>query len=573
MLLGILFSFYGVTNIMRASSVIRASGLLLLLMVMGVGALAFAPRASAAAIAGDCILSVPANPLTAQGLASVWTLSDGLSTCREGDPASAVFVQATIFDPATGKFAVYSPIVENFGGYPLIMPTAPSLRTGDVIGIWGGGDDTITHLTGPGSGSCVNGLNQGSPFGQVFFCGAKEFFAAVHAAHVVVPPLGMAQDGFPCPTIRDFEVVDQDQSDNVQTTYLISPNGNTAQNTAANRMYLTQQGITNTVQVNPSDNRVLTNGMDPALGCSPWLVPDLADSGNLVPSQALDELQAAAYQSNPAYVPLNDPMTLDNGVPSLAKTNLYRAGVDQPQAATTNDASTAVYCINILIKAPAKLLLDEPLFITKPSPVPAIGNNLFTFLAARLKTTLGPAAGGGLGCTDALHITNPVSTTQNTAGVTEFAQIIPPMQGQQLLLLAQKPPVPVHAPAGEGFAVDPIYIILALMVVVLAALAAVGFYMHKMLNKLTSIDVTLQQQSGLMKLNATPPAIPKVSLAEQTVRQLQSLDASDPMAMSQQLEQAVHALQAQYGGTVAVPRPQIPLGKGGAGSYQEPYYG
>jgi hypothetical protein len=33
-------------------------------------------------------------------------------------------------------------------------------------------------------------------------------------------PGGKARDGLPCPTVRDFAVVDQDQSDNVNTHYL-----------------------------------------------------------------------------------------------------------------------------------------------------------------------------------------------------------------------------------------------------------------------------------------------------------------------------------------------------------------
>lgn len=41
-------------------------------------------------------------------------------------------------------------------------------------------------------------------------------------------------------------------------------------------------------------------------------------------------------------VPLNDPMVLVNGQQSLQKVNLYRAGVNQAQADSTN-ASGATY--------------------------------------------------------------------------------------------------------------------------------------------------------------------------------------------------------------------------------------
>jgi site-specific DNA-cytosine methylase len=45
-----------------------------------------------------------------------------------------------------------------------------------------------------------------------------------------------AKDGQPCPTVRDFSLIDQDQSDNAVAQYLFDPNtGQTAQATAANQ--------------------------------------------------------------------------------------------------------------------------------------------------------------------------------------------------------------------------------------------------------------------------------------------------------------------------------------------------
>ena len=78
-----------------------------------------------------------------------------------------------------------------------------------------------------GEGNCVNGLTTPvvSIFGQVAYCNAVAFFAEaynlIQAGTLVVPPLGMANDKQPCPTVRDFFVVDMDQSDNVVTTYLV----------------------------------------------------------------------------------------------------------------------------------------------------------------------------------------------------------------------------------------------------------------------------------------------------------------------------------------------------------------
>jgi len=38
-----------------------------------------------------------------------------------------------------------------------------------------------------------------------------------------------ARDGKPCPTVREFFVVDQDQSDNLPTMYYVSSLGHIAQ--------------------------------------------------------------------------------------------------------------------------------------------------------------------------------------------------------------------------------------------------------------------------------------------------------------------------------------------------------
>ncbi len=319
---------------MRIIHAFRSIAFLLIALALLGSAFLFAPshvysfENNKRAVVGDCTLTVPRFPLTAAGLATPWILSNGLSTCVEADTnASSVFVQATIFDPATKALSVYSPLVIDAGTTPAIAPVVPAIPRGAVVGIWGGGDNNVTHLVGPGAAFCVNGLT--TPFGQVFFCNAAGFFGEA-MGKVTIPPLGVAVDGLPCPTVRDFSVVDQDQSDNVQTTYLVAVNGQIAQNTANNRLALTDALVIK----NPSDNRLLTNFLDPALGCTPWMVPDIGDNGILAPSQALDELQAAKFQAAPqALVPQGDPMVLEGGTPNLAKTNLYRAGVFQAQAA------------------------------------------------------------------------------------------------------------------------------------------------------------------------------------------------------------------------------------------------
>ena len=348
---------------------------LALLPVSGLVARADGPVAGPN-IATHCRLLIPPDPLSAQGLATPWQL---LAPCHENNSSQAVFVQGVIFDPATNSISTYSPLVIDAFTTPAIAPTVPTLPAGSTIAIFGGGNDDVTTLLDKGR-VCVNGADS-EPFGQVFFCGAAHFFDVVNAAHVTIPPLGMGVDGTVCPTVRDFRIVDQDQSDNVQTTYLVQPNGTIAQNTAANRLALPMA----TVIKNPSDNRVLSIAVDGALGCKPWTVPDLADNGNLVPTQATDELQAAMYQADPeAFIPMGDPMVGPNN-PDMV--NAYRVNVDQPVLSPGHDGSTAVYCHRIKHFAPPWLASNQTLFSAQPSPVPGIGNNLYEFLMIRLQAT------------------------------------------------------------------------------------------------------------------------------------------------------------------------------------------
>ena len=70
--------------------------------------------------------------------------------------------------------------------------------------------------------------------------------------------------GKACPVTRNFDMVDQDPSDNVTTEYLLNPaTGQTAQDTASNAGNL--QG--STLLLNGSDNTLLDPFIDPVLGC------------------------------------------------------------------------------------------------------------------------------------------------------------------------------------------------------------------------------------------------------------------------------------------------------------------
>jgi hypothetical protein len=393
---------------------------------------ASANRRAAAAVNQNCSLIVPQQPLTPQGLATPYLLlatnpQDG--PCHEANPAQSAFIQAAILDPAKGTISIYAPLVIDQGSSPARRNVVPRLVAGAVVGIWFGFNGaalTLQDSSGSlGQGHCVNGGPDGSIFGQVSYCNATAFFqaaeAAIAAGALPVPALGMAKDGQPCPSVRDFSIVDQDQSDNVTTEYLAAQNGQIAQDTQPNRQALGQNAQ---VLANGSDNRLMDAFVDPALGCTPWLAPDLTDPGQMVPAQALNELQAAALQGQPmALVPLGDPMVLVNGKANLAKTNAYRAGVDQPAAQHTQDAATRTYCQHLRTIAPARLLADAQFTQAAPTVDPAAANTLFTFLAQRFVFSYEQPVGKGLNCLARLKQPDPVVVQTDANGVAISATI------------------------------------------------------------------------------------------------------------------------------------------------------
>jgi hypothetical protein len=367
--------------------------------MIGLAALTVPVTASAQAVPNpDCTLTVPIAPLTALGLATPYQLAatdPAKGPCHELNAAQSAFVQATIIDPATGNISVYNPLVIDEGTAPAVPPVVPIFPLNAVVGIWFGyNGDNLTLRPSVGAladNSCVNGI-PGSIFGQYAYCNAPAFFAAANMAinvgRVTIPTLGTARSGRPCPSTRDFEVIDQDQSDNVTTTYLATAHG-FAQDNANNRTLFATSGYRvlfadPKVLKNPSDEGLLDRSIDPALGCTPMMAFDLADPGKLVTALALNELQAAAYQLSPiALVPANDPMVLVDGNINLTKLNAYRKGVDMAPVATVGQADPARYCANMRNAALSKLWLDRPYFIVAPSPSPADANSLFTFMAAR----------------------------------------------------------------------------------------------------------------------------------------------------------------------------------------------
>ena len=373
---------------------------------------------------------MPARPLSAQGLATPYQLtgtngdSPAVSGCNMANVANlGAFVQATILDPATGKLSVYEPLVITQGTTPAAAPVVPTLPAGAIVTIdFGFNGTNLTQVgatpTALRQGRCVDGLN-GSIFGQVSFCHGAAFFRAARRAEadgrLVVPSAGTSpKTGQACPTTRSFDVVDQDPSDNVTTDYLLTADGQTAQFNAANQAAL--PGATDIV--NGSDNKLLTAFVDPTLGCTPFEAPDLSQSGAPGSSQALNELSAAASNVTPAaLVPENDEMVLVNNAISAAKTNLYRRNIGQPIISAANNASDspASFCQNMVNIQTPFLSASQALLATGASPVPAVGDNLFTFLANRLSMSF-----ANLGC-QTFGLTDPVTVTADGNGVATAA--------------------------------------------------------------------------------------------------------------------------------------------------------
>ena len=387
--------------------------------------------AAPAAASVSCVLIVPANPLTAPGLATPFQLTgpDGMSPQASGCTMAnfanlGAFVQATIFDPATGALSTYEPLVITQGTQPAAAPVVPTLPAGAVVTVdfgFNGTNLTLRGATGTtlGQARCANGI-QGSIFGQVSFCNGVAFFAAVNNSiangSTTIPANGTsAKTGQPCPTTRSFTMIDQDQSDNVTTQYLLNGNGQTAQDNATNTAAMPNATVIN----NGSDNALLNGFLDSTLGCTPFTAPDLSNAGIPGSSQALDELFAARNQTAPiALVPENDPMTLVNGAFSQRKTNRYRTSVDQPVITAAQTADTpAAYCQNMVNVQGLFLKNNQTVLATGTSPVPAVGNNLFTFMANRLNMSF-----TNLNCRS-FGLTSPVTVTLDGNGVATSATI------------------------------------------------------------------------------------------------------------------------------------------------------
>ncbi len=431
----------------------------------------------------NCNLAVPNNPLSAAGLGSVYLLTPGDTGCSQANNGVQAFVQAAIYDPAAHAIYVYNPLVANGNSGPglhppqyAISPIVPKLPAGAVVGIWFGYNGMNLLLTGNAvtNGTCA------TMFGQFGYCNTTAFWNAVNADPMLtktvasggmVPNRGTGNDGLQCPSSRSFSIVDQDPSDNLPESFLLTTESTprVAQNTAANQTKLTGESIGFNVQINPSDEAVLDKFIDaalsnPAVGngtgsCLPWLAKDLSDPSGATfsPSLALNELQASVY-GDPALVSLGDTFTLNPtftqppspsafpippgplaayiAAQSLSRTNQYRAAVNQTAGTTASstamdgspqDASFATFCKGMFTYtavgdgSPADLLFNQDFAAltaatgapgAPPQPFPGMDESLFGFLAARFG-----ASYDLLGCASVFNQPNPVTVVTDGMGL------------------------------------------------------------------------------------------------------------------------------------------------------------
>lgn len=368
----------------------------------------------------NCTLTVPADPLTARGWPPLHPdrHRSREGPCHESNADQAAFVQATVLDPVSGAVAVYDPLVIDKGSEPAAAPVRPVLPERAVVGIWVSFNGAALRLNGQTAAGKCAGRSAKQPFSQFASCNGSAFFAAATAAEragkLTVPPLGTARDGKPCPTTRDLGLVDQDRAGNVTTEYLTTAHGRTAQKTAANSGRLHDGALIHggVAPLNGSDNVLLDTFQDPALGCTPWMAPDLADPGSKATAVALDELQAANFQASPiALVPLGGPLGPGAGQQNQGQTTRYVADGTLPRDSAGARRDLTAYCTDLATFGAQRLNLDRT--FTAGAASPQAARSLFDFLTQRLAASL-----ASLGCPPAGPTPGPTAKPTATPGTT-----------------------------------------------------------------------------------------------------------------------------------------------------------
>src|SRR6185437_1988553 len=152
----------------------------------------FNQNADQAAASMNCTVSVPANPLTAAGLATPFQLGDGCTWANGG--TEGVFIDATILAP-NGQLQVYNPLVINQGSTPAVAPVAPTIAAGSQVILSFGFNGNALALVGPGvrQGNCIDAFGN-SIINQTPQCNAANFYRMANAeiarGTLTVPPAG-----------------------------------------------------------------------------------------------------------------------------------------------------------------------------------------------------------------------------------------------------------------------------------------------------------------------------------------------------------------------------------------------
>jgi hypothetical protein len=405
----------------------------------------------------NCDIIVPANPLSARGLATPYQLTGtgGMTPAKSGCQMSnavkvGAFVQATILDPATGALSVYDPLVVTQGTKPAVLPSVPTIPADAVVTIDFGFNGKDLFQVGAtaatlADANCVNG-QAGSIFGQVSFCNGINFFNAVQrderegllkvpspgTSDKIIPSGGDMGTGEMCPVTRNFEVADPDSNDNVTAGYLLNPlTGQTAQDTTANAGNMAGPRLL----LSRGSSTLLDQFLDPVLGCTPFRAPDLGNNDLPTTSPVLDEILSGAYQPKiAALVPENDEMVLNgDGKFDAAKTDSYREELGQAPISSQNNKTSdpEMYCRNIVDTQTPFLAANRTLLSTGQSPATAVGDNLLTFMANELNMSFTSLACHNFGLTDPVTITRDgagaaVAATFNTSVQTATATVAAP---------------------------------------------------------------------------------------------------------------------------------------------------
>jgi len=326
----------------------------------------------------------------------------GGAGCNQALIGMSRFVHAVILNTDNGVIATYAPLVITNGTMPEVPPTPVNFTVNNhIVGIWlGSNSNTLTLINAVGimNGNCQFGT-PGSAFGQFAFCNVQNFWKAIELVRaqglLAVPPIGVAVDGQPCPTVRDYFVIDMDPDDGVPTEYIVTAAGNVIQNTVNNMRLMAS------MLANDGDHRLVSVFVNVAAGCQGWLVPDLTDPGVKRPALPMNVLQAVYFQGLPVeYLPNNDPMTTTNNNPDLAKLNLYRLGIYQPQISNLQSADPALWCMNYANVAIPRF---KTLMVQLQNTMgPMAGTTLFGFMKARGTTTWGM-----IGCANLIGLPDP----------------------------------------------------------------------------------------------------------------------------------------------------------------------